>query len=210
MLQEQDSALAAKVWAGEYLGADGALVRDPAEFKATRELAAHWRRLGNDRAVNLAALYLPDECILIANALLTRYRAWWASGTYAIATERFAKSAFECTKSVKGAHTPALAALTLARVKLLHVSHTHRHAARHRAEAAGLLAEAQSRAALVNDANQKSCILRGIAEVTVGIGGHTHDALLAARAALDAADAIPGIPPDVRAKNEAMRKRIGF
>ena len=246
MVHEKDSVLARKIWAGEYLGENGALARGLIEYHENRKrtvwvstlLSAlgqllpdayvgnwqalktctwcffqlephvqHWERFAMEHRGDLTR-YSPDECDVIASALLMRYRVPWASGLHTKAAKRYARSAYLRTRNDPGAHTPALALLTLLRIIALQLKHSHRRTEAFLDEAAEYMTIVRQRAPHITDANQRSRVYRGIAEVTVGLCGHTHNATLAARCALDTADAIPGIAADVRAKNAAMRKRL--
>lgn len=170
-----------------------------------RPIVSDWRWMGIESPrEEIGALVSANECDVRASVLLFWSRVPLATGLNVAAAYKYAYSAYERTTFDVGGHACALVCLTLARIEL-----KREKALTGRTHAAQVwLGRARQRVEDIVDANQKSRVYRGIAEVAIAVLGHTHDGTLIASKALTDADAVPGIGEDVRTKNRAMHEKL--
>jgi hypothetical protein len=142
-----------------------------------------------------------EQCDVVSSVLL-KWSAIPILGfrTHLDAALRYATSAYlkRDVHDTEG-HTHALVALTLARIYIRTGEPD---------VAKPFLDEAKRAAPNVADANQRSRIYRGYAELIAVATSYSKFGIGAALDALDAADNVPGIARDVRAKNGAIRAMI--
>jgi len=180
-------------------GDPAALGRTAACAFRLKFLLERYQRIANTEYDEQQFEELSPDAKEMLGAIMARYADIPALGgsRYLDAAYNLACSAYGLTEHVKGAHTPALAAITAARVCI----------ARKRAQRGlAYVRAATAMAPGIIDPDQKARVLRSCADLWAGTFAQTDRAL----ALIDEADAVPGIGRDVLAKNAETRRALGL